>query len=144
IDVPDYPAGLALWGDFLYVSHFWSGQVSMIYLPQKRVISTASTGVDTGLSQSIELDVTRGLAYLPQTRSNAQNPNLTFDTTVFPVVNVMDFRTFALQRDHRINLDTVDRPVNMPFAAALDRFRNWLYVANAGSNNISVIDLNSG
>ena len=144
IDVPDYPTGLTLWGDFLYVSHFWSGQVSMIYLPKKQVVTSASTGLDTGLSQAIELDVTRGIGYLPQTRSNAQNTSLTYDTTVFPIVNVLDFRTLAPLRDRRINLDTVDRPVNTPFAAALDRFRNWLYVANAGSNNVSVIDLNTG
>jgi YVTN family beta-propeller protein len=144
IDVPDYPTGLTLWGDFLYVSHFWSGQISMIYLPKRQVVNTASTGLDTGLFQAIELDVTRGIGYLPQTRSNAQNTSLTYDTTVFPIVNVLDFRTLAPQRDRRINLDTVDQPVNTPFAAALDRFRNWLYVANAGSNNVSVIDLNTG
>lgn len=144
IDVPAFPTGLTLWGDFLYVSHFWSGQVSMIYLPKKELVTSASTGLDTGLSQAIELDVTRGIGYLPQTRSNAQNTSLTYDTTVFPIVNVLDFRTLAPLRDRRINLDTVDRPVNTPFAAALDRFRNWLYIANAGSNNVSVIDLNTG
>ncbi len=144
IAVPDSPAGLALWGDFLYVTHLWSGDVSMVYLPQAEVVSTASTGGDTGLSQAIELDITRGIAYLPQTRSNAQNEYLTFDTTVFPVINVMDLRGLSLERRTRVTLDTADRPVNIPFALALDRFRNWLFVANAGSNNVSVIDLNTG
>jgi YVTN family beta-propeller protein len=116
----------------------------MIYLPQGQVVSTASTGGDTGLSQAIELDITRGIAYLPQTRSNAQNEHLTFDTTVFPVINVMDLRGLRLERRTRITLDTADRPVNMPFALALDRFRNWLFVANAGSKDVSVIDLNTG
>jgi YVTN family beta-propeller protein len=32
----------------------------------------------------------------------------------------------------------------MPFASALDRFNQRLYIANAGSNDVSVIDLNSG
>jgi YVTN family beta-propeller protein len=144
ITVPAAPAGLALWGDFLYVTHFWSGQVGLIYLPQMRVVATVNTGVDTGLSQAIELDVTRGIAYLPQTRSNAQNTHLTFDTTVFPIVNIMNLRSLTLQRESRITLDTADRPVNMPFAVALDRFRQSLYVANAGSDNVSVIDLNTG
>jgi YVTN family beta-propeller protein len=144
VDVPDAPAGLTLWGNFLYVSHFWSGQVTLVYVPEMRVVSTVSTGMDTGLFQAIELDVSRGIGYLPQTRSNAQNENLTFDTTVFPIVNVIDFRDMSIKRAQRIGLDTVDRPVNMPFAAALDRFRNWLYVANAGSNNVSVIDLGTG
>lgn len=144
IPVADAPTGLTLWGDFLYVAHFWSGEISLVYLPQSRTVTTVSTGIDTGLFQSIELDITRGLAYLPQTRSNASNPALTYDTTVFPIVNVIDFRGMTVDRNRRITLDTVDRPVNTPFAAALDRFRNWLFVANAGSNNISVIDLNNG
>ncbi len=138
------PTGLAIWGDFLYVTHFWSGEVSLVYLPQRQVVSVVATGVDTGLSASIELDVTRGLAYLPQTRSNAQNTNLTFDTVVFPVVNVLRLSNLTLARQSRINLDTADRPVNMPFAAALDRFKNWLYIATAGSNMVIVYDLSNG
>lgn len=144
IPVPAKPSGLALYGDFLYVTHFWSGDVSLIYLPQRRIIETTSTGIDTGLSQSIQLDITRGIAYLPQTRSNAQNRQLTFDTVVFPVVNVIDMRNLTVLPRNRVTLDTADRPVNMPFDAALDRFRNWLFVANAGTNDISVIDINTG
>jgi YVTN family beta-propeller protein len=56
----------------------------------------------------------------------------------------MDLRGMTLERRTRITLDTADRPVNMPFALALDRFRNWLFIANAGSNDVSVIDLNTG
>lgn len=144
VPTPDFPTGLALWEDFLYVTHFWSGDISLVYLPQGRVVDTASTGVDTGLSQAVELDVTRGIAYLPQTRSNAQNTNLTFDTIVFPVINSMDLRGLSLERRSRINLDTVAQPVNMPFALALDRFQNRMYIANAGSNNVIVYDLGSG
>ncbi|MEP7290892.1 MAG: cytochrome c peroxidase [Chloroflexota bacterium] len=144
ISVPDAPAGLTLWGDFLYVTHFWSGEISLIYLPQERVIQTVSTGSDTALFQNLEPDVTRGIAYLPQTRLNAQNPALTYDTAAFPVINVVNMRDLATVRERRVALDTADRPVNMPFAAALDRFAQRLYVANAGSDSISVIDLNTG
>ncbi len=144
IPVPDAPAGLALLGDFLYVTHFWSGQISLVYLPDARVVQTSNTGLDTSISQSIELDITRGIAYLPQTRSNAQNTALTYDSTVFPVVNRVDLHNLSVQRSNRIALDSTDRPVNMPFAIALDRFRQWIYVANAGSNDISVIDVNTG
>ncbi len=144
IPVPAAPAGLAKLGDFLYVTHFWSGQISLIYLPDARVVQTSNTGLDTSISQGIELDLTRGLAYLPQTRSNAQNTALTYDTVVFPVVNRVDLRNLTVERSSRIALDSADRPVNMPFAIALDRFRQWIYVANAGSNDVSVIDLNTG
>jgi YVTN family beta-propeller protein len=141
---PDAPAGLALWGDFLYVTHFWSGQVSLVYLPLKRVVATIPTGQDSGLSQAIEIDTTRGLAYLPQSRSNSANRALTFDSTVFPIVNVIDLRSFSLIREARIGLDTADRPVNMPFSLALDRFAERVYVVNAGSNDLSVISLQTG
>ncbi|HLV34648.1 MAG TPA: cytochrome c peroxidase [Spirillospora sp.] len=144
IPVPASPAGLAVWGDFLYVTHFWSGSLSLVYLPRGEVIDVIRAGPDTGISQSIDIDVQRGLAYLPQTRQNAENRYPTFDTTVFPVVNVVDLRGLRSLPRQRIDLSTADRPVNMPFAAVVDRFRNWLYVANAGSNDVSVIDLNTG
>jgi YVTN family beta-propeller protein len=144
ITVPNLPSGLALWGDFLYVTHFWSGQISLIYLPQHSVVRTINTGMDTGLSQSIAIDIVRGMAYVPQTRSNAQNPALTFDTTVFPVVNVLDLDSMSVERSTRIALDTADRPVNIPFAALVDRFQQRLYVVNAGSDDVSVIDLTTG
>jgi YVTN family beta-propeller protein len=128
----------------LYITHFWSGDVSLIYLPTNQVVSTISTGLDTGLSQSIDIDLTRGLAYIPQTRSNAQNRALTFDTVVFPVVNVLDLRDLSNQQQERIALDIIDQPVNMPFAVAVDRFREWLYVANAGSNDVTAINLADG
>jgi YVTN family beta-propeller protein len=56
----------------------------------------------------------------------------------------MNLRNMTVARESRLTLDTADRPVNMPFAIALDRFRQTLYIANAGSDNISVIDANTG
>jgi YVTN family beta-propeller protein len=144
LSVPASPAGLTVWGDFLYITHFWSGDVSLMYLPRGVVIDTVSTGSDTGISQAIGIDVQRGLAYLPQTRSNAGNRALTFDTTVFPVVNVLDLRGLVSLPRSRVDLSTADRPVNMPFAIAVDPFRNWLYIANAGSDDVTVIDVSTG
>lgn len=138
------PAGLALWGDFLYITDLWSGELRLIYLPQMRVVRTIATGADSSLFQSLEIDVTRGIAYLPHSRSNAQNPNLTYDTTVFPVVNVVALSSLTLLREARIALDIVDRPVNSPFAVALDRFQQRLFVANAGTNDVTEIDLVTG
>jgi YVTN family beta-propeller protein len=142
--VPESPAGLALWGDFLYVTHLWSGQFSLVYLPQKSVARTINTGFDTSLSQAIEIDSSVGVAYLPQSRSNAQTTTLTYDTAIWPVVNRIDLANMGVLRQERVALDTADRPVNMPFAAAVDRTRRTLYVVNAGSNDLSVIDLDTG
>ncbi len=144
IPVLDSPAGMALWGDYLYVTHFWSGDVSMIFLPQQRVVSTLSTGLQTGLSPSIALDPANALAYVPQSRLNVISLDLTFDNTVTPLVNVIDLRSFRLLPQRRYALDILDRPVNMPFAAVRHPTLNLLYVANAGSNSISVLDLDSG
>jgi YVTN family beta-propeller protein len=56
----------------------------------------------------------------------------------------MDLRNLRLNRNARLTVDTADRPVNMPFVAQLDPNRDWLYVANAGSNDVSVINLTTG
>lgn len=144
IDTPPFPGGLALWGDFLYVTHLWSGDLSLIYLPDGQLVRSIATGPQTSLSQSIEIDPAAGIAYLPQTRSLAQNPAPTYDSVLLPVVNRVDLRSLKPLREGRIGLDTADRPVNMPFAARLDPVRRWLYVVNAGSNDLSVIDLNTG
>lgn len=143
LDVPDSPAGLALWGDFLYVTHLWNGQLSLVYLPRWTLARTVMTGADTSLSQAVAIDPARGLAYVPQSRSNAANPALTYDTAIFPVVNVLRLNDMFLLRESRFGLDTLDRPVNMPFAATYDATRNWLFVVNAGSDDLSVIDLST-
>lgn len=139
ISVADAPSGLALWGDFLYVTHYWSGEVSLIYTPLAQVVMRATTGLDTGAFQSLMIDTGTGIAYLPQTRFNAQEVFPTYDTVVFPVVNALDLRSMRVNRDARMTLDTADRPVNMPFAVQRDPNRDRLYVANAGSNDVSVI-----
>jgi YVTN family beta-propeller protein len=144
IPVHPFPSGIALWGDFLYVTHFWDGTISLIYLPEGRVVQTVSMGQDISAASAIEIDITRGLAYLPQTRSFAANPAPTFDSRILPVVNVLALHDLSLLQENRIALDTADRPVNMPLALALDRFRERVYVANAGSDSVSVIDLNTG
>jgi YVTN family beta-propeller protein len=144
IPTPSTPTGIALWGDFLYITHLWSGDLSLVYLPQGQVASTISTGLYTSMSPSIDIDITRGIAYLPQSRSNAVDPNLTYDTIVFPVVNVVQLGGLGLERLERITPDTAARPANMPFAVQIDPFRQWVYVANAGSNDLTVIDIETG
>jgi YVTN family beta-propeller protein len=144
IAVPDAPTGLAAWGEYLYITHLWSGQLSLIYLPQNRLTITVDSPPDSALSQSIAIDPQRGTAYLPQSRLNSYNPALTVDSAVLPQISVFDLNTLTREPALQIALDTADQPVNMPFAAAVDVSRRWLYIANAGSNNVSVIDLVGG
>jgi YVTN family beta-propeller protein len=145
IPVDAFPSGLALSrdGQRLLVTHFFTGRLTVIDLQTSTVRGTASTGADTNLSQFIAIAPDGTKAYLPQTRSNITNTALLFDTTVFPVVNVLDLAKLQLLVRERITLDTADEPVNMPFAVALSPDGKTLYLANAGSDDVSVIDLNT-
>jgi len=145
LDLEAFPAGLALDPDAgkLYVTHLFSGRVSLIDLSDFALEAVISTGRDTNITQFILLDLGAQKAYLPQTRSNTTNMALVFDATVFPLVNVLDLTSQELIRQERVSLDTGVRSVNMPFAVALDEARQVLMVANAGSNDVSVIALKS-
>ena len=145
ISVDAFPSGLALSrdGQRLLVTHLFTGRLTVIDLQTSTVRGTVSTGADTNLSQFIAIAPDGKKAYLPQTRSNSTNTNLLFDTTIFPVVNVVDLAKLQLLVRERVTLDTADEPVNMPFAVALSPDGKILYLANAGSDDVSVIDLNA-
>ncbi|MEE2656589.1 MAG: beta-propeller fold lactonase family protein, partial [Chloroflexota bacterium] len=145
IPVDAFPAGLALSRDRqrLFVTHFFTGRLTVIDQQTSTIHGMASTGTDTNLSQFIAITPDGTKAYLPQTRSNITNTDLLFDTTVFPVVNVVDLAKLQLLVGERITLDTADEPVNMPFAVALSPDGKTLYLANAGSDDVSVIDLST-
>lgn len=145
LDLEAFPSGLALDPDAqkLYITHLFSGEVSLIDLSTFALEATISTGNTTNISQFILLSLAGKRAYLPQTRSNTTNMALVFDATVFPLVNVLDLASQKIVRAERVSLDMGFRPVNMPFAVALDEARQVLMVANAGSNDVSVINLQS-
>ena len=150
VKVAPFPAGLAFETDSqdgrsregrLLVTHLFSGQVSVIDVGKLTVTAVASTGEETNLSQSIAVASDGRKAYLPQTHSNTTNTDLSFDTTVLPVVNVLDLSEFILLPAQRINIDTADQPASIPFAAVVSPDGGRLYVVHAGSDNLSVIDL---
>ncbi len=141
IETERHPRGLALSPDAskLYVIHFSTGRFSVINTDNLTVEATISTGADTNLSNSITLNADVSKAYLPQTLSSVSNEALLFDTTVFPVVSVVDLESLLHDQASRIHLDITDVPVNMPFDTALTADQT-LYVLNSGSNDVSVID----
>jgi len=144
IPTPNTPTGLAIWGDFLYVTHFHTSDISLIYTPVGDVVRTISTGINVGLSPFIYVDHRNGLAYVPQSITYPDSTNPTFDRTVRPRVIVIDLAQMRVLRDRTLWLDIADRPVNMPFSVALNVAQGRLFVLNAGSNDLSVIDLNTG
>jgi YVTN family beta-propeller protein len=142
IPVGDRPNGLALTADTptLYVTHLFSGQVSVIDTAESKVTAVINTWPDANLSQSITLHPDGKLAYLPLTRSNTTNQALTFDTTVFPLVAVLDLEENQLLPRRIISLPEADTPVGLPFDTAFTPDATLLFVVNAASNDVSIID----
>jgi YVTN family beta-propeller protein len=99
---------------------------------------------DSNLVQSIVLSPDGQLAYIPHTRSNTSNHALTFDTTVFPLVSIIDLDTNQHLLGQQLDLGTLDPPgVGLPFDAAVTPDNDELWVLNAASNDITVVNLNT-
>ena len=145
IAVQAQPKGLAIAGDgaWLYVTHELSGAVSVIDLAERRVLQVIATGPESNRAQRIVLHPTTNRAYLPHMRSNVSNPHLLFDTTLFPVLSVIDLTTNQHLLHERLDLSVVDRPVNLPFDVALSADGQRAYIVYLGSGDMSVIDLAS-
>ena len=146
VAVGDFPSGLALTRDqaSLYVSHLYTGTVSVIDTATLKVSKVILGEPHANLSQFIALSPDGARAYLPRTDSLADSAHLTYRTTVRPEVSVLDTTAAAFVPGARLDLAQADRPVNLPFAAAISPDGSTLYVANAGSDDLSVIDLATG
>ncbi len=143
IPVHARPKGLTLStdGTRLYVTHFLSGTVSVVDLESRSVRTVIATGPESNIAQRIVLHPTNGRAYLPHIRSNVSNPHPLFDTTLFPVVSVIDLTTEHHLLTERLELSVVDRPVNLPFDLAFSSDGQRLHIVHLGSGDLSVIDL---
>lgn len=147
ITFEDEQAGLALSSDgsLLAMTSLFTGDVRLIdtasLIDGSPVTTVVSTGADSNMSQFVAYDPSGERLLLPQTRSNAGNLALVFDATVFPVVNSIDLATRSIVVTDRITLDTADQPVSMPFGVVITPDHQTMYVVNASSNDVSVIDL---
>ena len=137
------PRGLAVSsdGERLYVTHLLSGRVSVIDVGSSEVLDVVSTGGESNAAQSVAIAPGGERAYVPHIRSRVSNANLQFDTTIAPLVSVIDLGTNQLRREELLGLDAIDRPVSMPFAVEFSPDGRLLYVVNSASNDLSVIDL---
>ncbi len=163
----DRPSGLALSddGQTLYITHLLSNVVSIIdthlhFVCLPLILKGASSSQsislrsiklesstsnfslwpDSNLVQSILLSPDGSSVYVPHTRSNTGG-SMTFDTTVFPLVSLIDLAT---QAHLAIDLGTLDPPgVGLPFDAAITPSGEELWIVNAASNDVSVIDLSN-
>ena len=143
IPVKSSPRGMSLSKnkDTLFVTHFSSGEISVIDTVELNVKKTISIGSRAGLTQAFIIDENKSLAYVPNTMRNSDNKNLAFDTTAFPFVSILDLKELIHLREQRIALDIIDEPVGIPLEATLQN--STLYVTNAASNDLTIIDLES-
>ena len=168
--VADRPHGLAFTPDGrrLLVTHLLSGDVTIlnvqpftIYLPlliQSRDTSDASrltlhtlrltshaslisTWPHVAPAPAVVVNAAGTRAYLPQTMANGLGLDTSFDTTVFPKVSVLNLTTNSHQTSEHISLPEKDTPVGLPWGVALARDDTELWVVNAASNDISVLNI---
>ena len=146
LDVGPRPRGLAVSADgrSLYVTHFLTGDLTVVDLSSRAVRTVVKTGPENNAAQHVAINPDGGRAYLPHIRSRSTNPNLVFDTTLQPLVTVVDLENDRIITKELLGLDAVDQPVGMPSAVAFSPSGGTLYVVNASSNDISVVDLSKG
>ncbi|MGB7339814.1 MAG: hypothetical protein WBC91_13045 [Phototrophicaceae bacterium] len=141
IPTPNSPSGLAKWGDFLYVTHFWTGEFSLIYLPTAQVVRTIQPNLQGSLAASVEINPINGLAYLPQTIANTDE-DATSGNRMIPMLYEIDLALMAVTRS--INLSAADQNINLPIAVRQPSNRSRLYIAQAGSQSVTVLNLDTG
>ena len=138
------PRGLALKDTNLYVVHLLDASVRVFDAATLGPLGDIRIGLQGALAESITLHPDSARAYVPHQRQNVTNMAMLFDSTVFPVVDALDTDQFRPVRREALALDSVDTPVGMPVAVALDPTGTRLYALNAASDDVSVIDLTRG
>jgi len=135
-----HPRGLALSADSikLYVTHFLSGALSIVDIATLKVEKMIKPESDGNLFQNLAVTGDGTRLYLPLTRANVTNKARLFDTTVFPVVSVIDPVSEVAVPGERFSLDIVDEPVGIPIDATLTD--DYLFILNAGSNDLTVLN----
>lgn len=144
VNVPDSPAGLALSGEWLLVTHFYTGQVTALNVRRTPVvIGTITTDVGGEIAQSLILTPDGTQAYLPMTRTGLSLISLQYMQDWFPIVAVLDLASMQADREARLALSSVEGG-NMPFDAVFTPDGKHLLVVLAGSDAIVVIDTATG
>jgi len=172
VAVADRPHGLAFTpaGHHLLVTHLLSGDVTVLtvqpftlYLPLILRSQTAQhatrftfhvsrltfhvsrlpTWPHIAPAPAVLVNGAGTRAYLPQTMAHGQGLNTQFDNTVFPKVSVLNLETEEHQTSEHISLPETDQPVGLPWDVALACDDTELWVVNAASNDVSVVDISN-
>ncbi len=144
LDVPDSPTGLALGGEWLLVTHFYSGYVTLLnVLRTPFVVGSVNAEPDGNLARAIVLAPDGERAYIPQTRTGLALISLQYQQDWFPVVSVLDIATMTGNRQARLTVSMVDYASNMPFDVAFSPDGESLYTVLAGDDTVTVVDSDS-
>lgn len=138
------PRGIALKDGRLYVVHQPDAGLRVFDPRTLAALATIEIGQQAGVAESVTPHPSMARVYVPHQRLNVTNLARKFDDTVFPVVSAIDTRDGAPVRREALALDSVDTPVGMPLAVAIDTVRGRLYTVNAASDDVSVVDVGVG
>ncbi len=142
VEVPDAPTGLALSGNWLLVTHQYSGTITVLNVERTPfVVGSVNAEPDGNLARAIILSPDGTHAYVPLTRTGLALVSLQYMQDWFPVVSVLDTQQLMTDRAARLTISALDGAVNLPSDAAVSPDGRLLYVALAGSDAMRVIDL---
>lgn len=145
ISTPPQPYGLTLWGDFLYVTHFWQGFISMIYLPESVLVRTVVLGPEAGWVPGLSINARAGVAYVPYTLRNPDPAGGSRYNEIVPAVLTLDLATLRVVHEARILPGIASGAMSSaPYALLLERGGGRLYLADSGSDRVDLIDLETG
>ena len=143
VAVEPFPAGLALGGGRLYVTHLYTGRLTVIDLNALTVTRVLALEPEANLAQSAGWAADGARLWLPLTLSHSAEPILRPETAVSPVaLGVQAGESPAAPT--RLDLSGPTGSVNLPWAAAPSPDGRWLFVVNAGTDDLAVLDLTTG
>jgi len=142
VPVPDRPYGLAFTpqGTSLVVTHLLRGDVTIINLADL-YCRFIPTWMNVAPAPTVAINAEGSRAYLPQTMAHGLGRNTQFDNTVFAKVSVIDLQESVHATAEHISLPEKDQPVGLPWDVSLAKEDRELWVVNAASNDISVLNI---
>lgn len=143
VTVEPFPAGLALAGGQLFVTHVYSGQVTVIDLNTFAVQRVEALDPEANLAQAAAWAADGAGLWFPLTLSHAAQQPFQPETAVSPVVMGLRLAGPAAE-PARLDLYEPAGGFNLPWAAAASPDGRWLFVANAGTDDVAVLDLAAG
>ena len=138
------PRGLASKDGRLYVVHLMDSSVRVFDVGGQEIVGEIDLGQQAAMAESATPHRKLSRVFVPHQRQNVTNMARLFDTTVFPVVSVLDTDALLPLRREALALDSVDTPVGMPVAVVLTLDGTRMFAANAASDDLSVVDLTVG